>query len=532
MSASDFTPTLRNRIISIFSDSTKKIDLASYSKQTRKQIFKDSPDTKELRKKFESKGFHNSSITIEGMQALAQKLLTVQVQESAKNAVDSFLKDPNFATNFIEFVSNSSEYVEEYGPGDYRIRNIPQDNLKKLFKEFLVSNSSMDSDTVNLLYNNVQSGHLAGVWFLKLKVALGVSTTFQESVNSSYRDFKVSMDGLDDDVLSDQSIQALDTILKAVLDADYLSSNLVTNNQVFVDATKSVVSDKPTLFTELQFTKDNKTSGDLLQKSGLYLNRLIKAAIAGEQGALQDSFRDLVSSMQPIADVLLAEAERLRAPLENQKIFDQIVGNAKNLQSLNKTLLETKGSPSYIEGIAINLANIISGKKSIPIVTKVKFKVENKTKEVLNIKQAVREASKAVAKVKEATKKLKTTSRKKFNSTLSGIGGGNNIASLQVLLNQQLAMQIEKNMGTGQDSKVLNYRTGRLAESAKVERISQSREGMITAFYTYMKNPYATFSAGGQQQYPRTRDPKLLISKSIREIGQSLAYTRMRAVNV
>lgn len=106
------------------------------------------------------------------------------------------------------------------------------------------------------------------------------------------------------------------------------------------------------------------------------------------------------------------------------------------------------------------------------------------------------------------------------------------IASLQVLLNQQLAAQIQKNMGSGKDSRVLNYRTGRLADSARVDRISESREGMITAFYSYMKNPYATFSTGGQQQYPKTRDPKLLISRSIREIGQSLAYTRMRAVNV
>lgn len=83
-------------------------------------------------------------------------------------------------------------------------------------------------------------------------------------------------------------------------------------------------------------------------------------------------------------------------------------------------------------------------------------------------------------------------------------------------------------MGTGSARNVLNYRSGRFAQSAKVERISEGREGMITAFYTYMKYPYATFSEGGRQQYPKTRDPKLLIAKSIREIAGTSVSNRMR----
>jgi hypothetical protein len=87
-------------------------------------------------------------------------------------------------------------------------------------------------------------------------------------------------------------------------------------------------------------------------------------------------------------------------------------------------------------------------------------------------------------------------------------------------------------MGTGNRRDVLNYQTGRFANSVKVERLSESREGMITAFYSYMKNPYATFSKGGRQERPLTRDPKLLIAKSIREIAQTAVANRMRAVNV
>ena len=87
-------------------------------------------------------------------------------------------------------------------------------------------------------------------------------------------------------------------------------------------------------------------------------------------------------------------------------------------------------------------------------------------------------------------------------------------------------------MGDGSSRNVLNYRTGRLAESAQVVKLSESRAGMITAFYTYMKNPYATFSEGGRQQNPRSRDPKLLISKSIREIAETQVANRLRAVLV
>ena len=106
------------------------------------------------------------------------------------------------------------------------------------------------------------------------------------------------------------------------------------------------------------------------------------------------------------------------------------------------------------------------------------------------------------------------------------------LTSLQMLLDQNLVQRIKENMGDGSRRDVLNLRTGRFAESVKVERVSESRSGMITAFYSYMKNPYATFSDGGAQSSPRSRDPKLLISKSIREIAQQQVANRLRAVNV
>ena len=107
-----------------------------------------------------------------------------------------------------------------------------------------------------------------------------------------------------------------------------------------------------------------------------------------------------------------------------------------------------------------------------------------------------------------------------------------NLLSLQSILNSQLQDVISANMGDGSSKSLLNYRTGRFASTAEVKRLSISRDGMITAFYDYMKNPYATFSTGGKQEYPRSRDPKLLISRSIRQIAAQVIDNRLRAVLV
>ena len=106
----------------------------------------------------------------------------------------------------------------------------------------------------------------------------------------------------------------------------------------------------------------------------------------------------------------------------------------------------------------------------------------------------------------------------------------NSLISLQQLLDANLVETVKRNMGTGNRRDILNLRSGRLAESVAVDRLSQGRTGMITAFYRYMRYPYATFSSGGKQSQPRSRDPKLLISKSIREVALQLKITQLRAI--
>ena len=141
-----------------------------------------------------------------------------------------------------------------------------------------------------------------------------------------------------------------------------------------------------------------------------------------------------------------------------------------------------------------------------------------------------------LTKLKEVSKKdkaaTKNTGVKKLTDRSSAniIEANYSLASLQLLINTHLQDVISANMGDGSRRNILNYRTGRFAASAKVESMSQSREGMITAFYSYMKNPYQTFEPGYRQGSPKTRDPKLLIAGSIREIAASKVGNRMRAV--
>lgn len=188
---------------------------------------------------------------------------------------------------------------------------------------------------------------------------------------------------------------------------------------------------------------------------------------------------------------------------------------------LARYLVNNKSSPNVLEYLKYNILNAIEGKK----VEKYKSsKKESTTSGKKSLKkEVVAGIAKSTAKIQKpavAPTKLPTRRRK------------TSLAQLQGILDSLLVTKIKQNMGDGSRRDILNLRSGRFAESVKVERLSESREQMITAFYTYMKNPYATFSAGGRQQLPRSRDPKLLIGQSIREIMQQQAITRLRAVSL
>lgn len=206
-----------------------------------------------------------------------------------------------------------------------------------------------------------------------------------------------------------------------------------------------------------------------------------------------------------------------------EKLIDDLVPKVSDPKFV-QDLLTMKSSPSFLDMISATVAKTIEGTaqeqkfthKNVVIGSQ-KVPKPNNTK--------LRELVKAeLSKVNKLKAKLKTPPLR------NNKGQFYSLASLQLLINYHLQDVVSANMGNGDSKRILNYRTGRFASSAKVESLTQSREGMITAFYSYMKNPYSTFSEGGAQQHPRTRDPKLLIAKSIREIAATKVANRLRAV--
>lgn len=523
MSVAEFSPVLRDRIINIFSDKNNKVDLANFGPKTRKELFKAAPETGDIRSKFKSADYHTSSLTIDGLNALTARLITTVEDDSAKAIVEKLFNSANFFYDFVSYVEQSTT-VLEYGATDFRIEKVPEKNLRELFVTYINKNlTGVPQNIKDSLAKNVESGHLAGVFFLKLKTALGVQAKFSSSAEATYRDFTISMPELVDP----KALKALDSVLKAVLDADYLTSNLVTNSQVFIDATKSVLGDNPSLITELQFKADNKAAGDLLQQTGKQLNLLIQAASRGETSPANDAIKKLVLSLKPVVNVILQKVEQLKEPLSQQGLYDQIRNNA---QYLMEELIDTPGSITFKDSLGKNLANVLKTGKTLPeSVTKPKPKpINQKHKEVLDISKIAKDFQKAALELKAAIKKSSTKSGTVVRPIKTSPAV--NLLNLTSLINSQLQDVISANMGDGSSRNVLNYRTGRFASSVTVENISMSRQGMITAFYSYMKNPYATFSAGGRQATPTSRDPKLLISKSIRQIAEQVVTNKLRAV--
>lgn len=189
--------------------------------------------------------------------------------------------------------------------------------------------------------------------------------------------------------------------------------------------------------------------------------------------------------------------------------------------------IEIQTSPSFIDYLkdAIQVA-ITQGK------SKVGFSNDKLATAISKINASAKVKIKPLSKVPKATKASNKKHTVKVTPLRTLQGRFTSLPTLKDLINRRLHDQIKQNMGTGSSRNVLNYRTGRLARSAHVERLTQSKEGMISIFYSYMQNPYATFSEGGQQESPRTRDPKLLISRSIKEIAAESVANRMRAILV
>lgn len=215
----------------------------------------------------------------------------------------------------------------------------------------------------------------------------------------------------------------------------------------------------------------------------------------------------------------------------NQALEKSITKNLTKKEVLEDLVLFSTSSKNLVQAVKDVIVDNIKLGKGKAYSTKAvlpKEIIQTSIKLVtpkINLKKIIEKDPVITQKVRKQQELLKAEARKRQLTS-------DKLLSLQSLLNSNLVQTVKQNMGGGNRRDILNLRSGRFAESVKVERLTQGREGMITAYYNYMRNPYATFSQGGKQQLPRSRDPKLLISKSIREIAAQAKITRLRAVLV
>jgi hypothetical protein len=243
------------------------------------------------------------------------------------------------------------------------------------------------------------------------------------------------------------------------------------------------------------------------------------------------SYSASAKSLDNFAKVLKEFLQKLEK--DNDKLYNSL---ASVLKATNEGpfLADLKSSDSFKDYV-LDITSSIFDKKSLPVLKIKSPKVP--IKKIQTSKPSLPKLAPAFKKLKSeldsGTKNIKKQLKLSKDSIVTTMpSSATNLPMLMMQINSSLHDQLKKNMGIGNRKDVLNYRSGRFASSAKVERLSESRQGMITAFYSYMKNPYATFSRGGRQDRPYTRDPKLLISKSIRELAGAQVANRMRAVLV
>ena len=121
---------------------------------------------------------------------------------------------------------------------------------------------------------------------------------------------------------------------------------------------------------------------------------------------------------------------------------------------------------------------------------------------------------KTIVKAAAATAGTKLRRKPKGRSSVTAQTAPSPIA-LRNLLNEYLPQMVASKM-TG--APTLQYRTGRFANSARVDNVTVGSRGGTHIDYTYMRDPYETFEPGNKQGSTQ-RDPRKLIGESIRELA-------------
>jgi hypothetical protein len=133
-------------------------------------------------------------------------------------------------------------------------------------------------------------------------------------------------------------------------------------------------------------------------------------------------------------------------------------------------------------------------------------------------------AAKARTKATRATKAGKKRVKRSAGAGASSQTLESPIA-LRAILNETLPQVVASKM----TQPALQFRTGRFANSARVENVVQGPRGGMYVDYTYDKMPYQTFEPGFKQGSTQ-RDPRKIIGESIRQIALGILGRKFTAI--
>lgn len=300
-------------------------------------------------------------------------------------------------------------------------------------------------------------------------------------------------------------------------------------NEILARAKKEFTENSLRMNIQIQAIVQNRESGSISQAIQIvsFLQKLIQNSNLSSDGKRLVT-KPAATTVKEFEKALLEFDKKL------EKYNEQLTAILKTTRDPDY-LLKLRTSDSINEFLPAIVDDIMQGKgskRTIKVNTP-NIKVGQSKNFSAKVTSAKKTGQPIIQQLKQELKTVKSRITKPKNVKITGSttkSSVTNLTGLADLFNTNLVRVVKENMGDGTRRDILNLRTGRFAESVKVERLTESRAGMITAFYSYMKNPYATFSQGGRQEYPRSRDPKLLISKSIRELAAQQAITRLRAV--
>jgi hypothetical protein len=421
------------------------------------------------------------SITVEKVDGLLFSQIGFKTISTRLNSVFNELKgvteaykeaEETFEKDEMKLLKKSPEYLALEGREGLSKRREMENKVREKAKE---------RATLGYYFNK---GHVVGV---ATNLTKEFRNTLEQSYDKAIKAGDKAAESAKQDILS-----VLDAYIEKLEQDDLATANLAKSS-IDIEFYARYIKDSTRYLVEMQLRVRNQVAGS--------------------------NVAPIVNELTSIFSGKLSETE-----LKN------VLGSSPQL---GQALLISPGSPSMLSLIATDIVNAIKGvtaktpKYSIPKTKIASNKIKVISGDRGSNKKKIAELSKLKQKIKSSKKERTVVKTNASEKTLEL-----NLSNLQNLLNNNLVRQVKANMGTGSSKAVLNLRTGRFAESVKVERVSESKAGMITAFYSYMKNPYATFSQGGAQSQPASRDPKLLIAKSIREIASQQVANRLRSVAI